>query len=76
MKYDTSVQRTLRALPSISSFEGVLNSSTLSELDKQILRMHYLEEKNFAYIGDVLGYSESGIRKRHLRAMKKIGRLF
>lgn len=74
--YDVSVQRKLRSIPRISTFEDVLNQATISELDKRILRLHYLEEKDFAAIADELGYSESGIRKRHGRIMKKLSEVF
>lgn len=70
--YDTSVQKALKAIPELKTFEQLLQESTLSELDKQIFRLHYLEDKDFAFIADELGYSESGIRKRHRRAIKKL----
>ena len=70
--YDTSVQKALKAIPELKTFEQLLQESTLSELDKQIFRLHYLEDKDFAFIADELGYSESGIRKRHKRAIKKL----
>lgn len=73
--YDVSVQRTLRDIPTVSTFEEILSASTLSELDKEIFRKHYLDEKDFAFIADELGYSESGIRKRHWKAVKKLSKI-
>jgi len=70
--YNVSMQRKLRDIPKISTFEDVLNQATISKLDKEILRLHYLEDKNFAIIADELGYSESGIRKRHMKILKKL----
>lgn len=70
--YDVTMQRKLKDIPKISTFEDVLSASTLSELDKSILRLHYLKEQNFAQIADELGYSESGIRKRHGKILKKL----
>lgn len=66
----------LKSIPDLVSFDDLLMRSTLSDLDKQILRLHYLEEKDFRYIGDTLGYAEITIKKRHVKALKKISALF
>ena len=66
----------LKSIPDITSFDSLLERSTLSDLDKEILRLHYLKEKDFRYIGDTLGYAEVTIKKRHLKALKKISALF
>ncbi|MBP1549276.1 MAG: hypothetical protein J6A05_04660 [Oscillospiraceae bacterium] len=34
--------------------------------------MHYFQEKNLAYIGDMLGFSESTIKKKHKKILEKI----
>lgn len=73
--YNVSMQRKLKEIPDLSTFEGLLKASTLSDLDKKILRMHYLEEKDYAFIADSLGYSESGIKKRHIKALKKLSNI-
>lgn len=73
--YDVSMQRKLKEIPDLSTFEGILKASTLNELDKKILRMHYLEELDYAFIADTLGYSESGIKKRHKKALKKLSKI-
>lgn len=73
--YDMSMQRKLKDIPDLSTFEGLLEASTLSDLDKQILRMHYLEERDYAFIADSLGYSESGIKKRHKKALRKLSNI-
>lgn len=38
-----------------------------------ITRTHKGQE--FSFIADVLGYSESWIKKRHLKALSKIGKM-
>lgn len=65
-------RRKLKEIPLTATFENVLELCTLSEMDKQILRLHYIEEKDFRYIGDVLGYSEKSIKERHREALRKI----
>ena len=47
----------------------------LTEEDKEILRMHYLHGKDFRYIGDTLGFSESTIKKRHRKALQKLNHI-
>jgi len=69
-------RKRLKDIASISTFDALLEQSTLSDLDKQILRLHYLKEKDFRFIGDTLGYAEVTIKKRHLKALSKIQSLF
>lgn len=67
-----ATSRKLRAIPEVHSFDALLDRSTLSDKDKTILRMKYLEEKSFSCIGDFLGYSESAVKKRHAKALSKL----
>lgn len=68
-------RRKVQQIGSFSTLQELLDNSTLSDLDKEIMIAHYVKEKNFAYIGDELGYSESGIKKRHKRILNKLGQL-
>lgn len=70
-----TTRRKVQEIGSISSLNSLLDSSTLSDLDKEILILHYVKEKNFALIGDELGYSESGIKKRHKKILHKLSQL-
>ena len=70
----TTRQR-IQKIASITTFNELLEASTLSQDDKEMLRLHYVEEKDFRYIGDVLGYSESTIKRRHKKALTKISKL-
>ena len=65
----------LREIPRKADFEALLEESTLSDTEKEIMRLHYLQQKNFAYIGDTLGFSEETIEERHKRALKKLTQL-
>lgn len=64
--------RKLRDVPLVADFEAILDKCTLSDIDKQILRMHYIQRYDFRLIGDTLGYSERTIKARHKSALKKI----
>lgn len=66
----------LKSIPTVSRFDDLLEQLTLSDEDKEILRLHYLKGKDFRYIGDILGYAEVTIKKRHVKALKKISKLF
>lgn len=75
MSEHIETRRKLTKIPSLVRFDDLLNSSTLCDEDKQILRMHYLQKKDFRYIGDELGYAESTIKKRHIKALSKLSQL-
>lgn len=47
----------------------------LSDEDKTILRMYYIDEKQMSYIADILGLSEVTVKKKHRKALLKIGEL-
>lgn len=65
----------LKEINRIDTFNALLDLCTLSDTDKEILRLHYLQEKDFQYIGDALGFSESSIKARHKKAIKKLSTL-
>lgn len=56
----------------LQSFSELLDRCILSSEDRKLLELHYLEDKDLRYIGDLLGYSEGTIKKRHRKALKKI----
>jgi len=76
MSEHIETRKKLKEIASVSSFTSLINSATLSHTDKQILVLHYIDGKDFRYIGDTLGYSESTIKKRHKKALKKLSQLF
>lgn len=62
----------LKEIPLVDEFERILDACTLSEINKQILRMYYIQEKDFGYIADELGFSIDTVKQRHRKALKKI----
>ena len=66
----------LQDIADITCFDELLNRSTLTDEDKEILRLHYLKGKDFRYIGDTLGYAEVTVKKRHVKALSKLSKLF
>jgi len=69
------IKHKVKNIPDIRSFNGLLEASTLSDLDKEIIRMHYLQERSFSYIADVLGYNQKTIEARHKKALIKLSKL-
>ena len=68
-------RRRIQGIADISSFTDLLDKSTLSDEDKNLLKLHYIQGKDFRYIGDMLGYSEQTIKRRHKKALVKISKL-
>lgn len=65
----------LKGITLVDTFEALLDQCTLSDTNKEILRLHYLQEKDFRFIGDQLGFSEATIKQRHRKALKKLSSL-
>lgn len=76
MSEHIETRKKVKAIPDIKSFDDLLERSTLGDEDKEILRLHYLKKKDFRYIADTLGYVEGTIKKRHIKALKKLNKLF
>ena len=75
MSKHIETRKQVKEIADISSFNSLINSTTLSDTDKQILVLHYIDDKDFKYIGDMLGFSESTIKRRHKKALQKISKM-
>lgn len=65
----------LKSIPKVSTFMELLDSCTLSNEDKEIVKLHYVQNKNLGYIADMLGYSESAIKKKHKKILCKLSKI-
>lgn len=70
-----AVKAKIKTINKKSTFNSILEDSMLSEKEKQLLQMHYIEQKGFDFIADELGYSTAGILRMHKRALQKIEEL-
>ena len=68
-------RRRIKAIANIADFNDLLDRSTLSYEDKQLIRMHYIEGKNLTFIADIFGYAESTIKYRHRMALIKLSKI-
>ena len=75
MSKHIETRKKVSEIADISSFYSLINRSTLSHTDKQILVLHYIDDKDFRYIGDMLGFSESTIKRRHKKALSKLAKI-
>ena len=66
------IKKRLRRITGVGDFERLLNSRMITDTDKKILRMIYIEGKPLAYIGDILGFSESYVKKRHCYILRRL----
>ena len=58
-----------------TEFESLLEDYVLTDEDKELMRLHYLKGKDFRFIADALGYSETTIKKRHSKILTKVSKL-
>lgn len=57
------------------NFEALLNKSMISDEEKELMRLHYIQKKDFRFIGDTLGHSEASIKAKHRKILKKLNKL-
>ena len=55
----------IKSIKSVKEFYDLLDSAVLSDEERQIMVLHYLDKKSLAFIADELGFSESCIKKKH-----------
>ena len=58
-----------------SDFNSILDMCILSDTEKTIMKLHYVEKKPFDYISDILGYSLSTIKAKHRKVLKRISKM-
>jgi RNA polymerase sigma factor (sigma-70 family) len=75
MTEHVATRRKLKEIPRIATFRQVLDESTLTEQEKEIITLHYLDDKDYRFIGDKLGFSETTIKRKHQKALKKISKI-
>ena len=66
----------LKQISSVRDFENLINSTMLSDEEKQILMLHYKDKKSLSYIADELGLSEISVKKKHSKILLTIGKMF
>lgn len=62
----------IKSINKKADFYNLLEESMLSEKEKQMMELFYVENKDLDFIADELGYSSQGISKMHSRILKKL----
>ena len=75
MSEHIETRKKITEIAEVDSFNDLINKSTLSPTDKQIITLHYLNGHDFCFIADRLGFSESTIKRRHKKSLAKLAKL-
>ena len=67
-------RRYLRRISDVAAFNEVINAVILSEQEKQLMQLHYIDKQDFRFIGDKLGLSESSVKRKHREILRTIER--
>lgn len=76
MSEHIDTRRKIQDISSVKTFEELLENCILTDEDKTLMRLHYLNGKDFRFIGDSLGFSESTIKRRHKKILQKLNKMF
>lgn len=76
MSEHIDTRRKIQDISSVKTFEELLENCILTDEDKVLMRLHYLNGKDFRFIGDSLGFSESTIKRRHKKILQKLNKMF
>ena len=68
-------KKKLKDIPKLSTFNDILESSTLSDFEKEVVKLHYLKRVPLETIGDLKGYSRSAIMKVHKTILNKLSKI-
>lgn len=74
-KKNAETRNKLKQISSVEDFEQLIEYTMLSEEERNIVSMYYKEKKSMQYIADVLGMSESSVKKKHRNALMKVGKM-
>lgn len=62
----------LKSIGKASELQKILDEFILSDEDRLIMELCYIQRKPLDYIADVLGFSVSCVKKRHHRILCRI----
>lgn len=65
----------LKEVETVKEYDDIISSVVLSGTEKEILRLHYVEQKDMRYIADEIGMAEITVVKKHAKILKKIAKV-
>lgn len=72
MSKHLEIKHKVKQIKRRSTFNELIEDCMLSDKEKQMIKMYYLENKTLDYIADELGYSKAGVIKMHKRSLQKL----
>lgn len=72
MTKHVEIKHKIKSINNKTTFEDILENSMLSDTEKKMMRMYYVDNKSITFIADELGYSSQGILKMHKRILKRL----
>jgi RNA polymerase sigma factor (sigma-70 family) len=76
MSEHIETKRKLKAIYDVKTFNELLDKVMMCKDERTLMELYYIENKDFNYIADVLGYSESTMKRWHKKILKRINKLF
>lgn len=67
--------RKLKQKASVADFEEILSRCAISDNEKKVLRMHYVQKQDFQFIGDTLGVSKWTAMQWNRAAIEKLSKV-
>lgn len=74
-EWNKITRRKLKEICTVREMDDLMNAAVLSDEEKDIIKMHYINQKSLTYIADELGISESALKKKHRKLLRKIGKV-
>lgn len=65
-------RRKIKNIPDKKTFLKLLDDSTLTNQEKEMMILRYLDNKSFVAIGMALGYSDTTMKTWHRKALSKL----
>ena len=62
-------------LPRAQDYQSLMDNANLTEVERTVCDYKYRKGWSLIQIGEEPGYSESGIKRIHLRALKKLEKM-
>lgn len=75
MSPNVKTRKYLQSLPTRSNLLELISEVNIDSIDVQIMHLRYIEHKEWDYIADILGYSESAVKRRHSKILTKISKI-
>lgn len=67
-----STRKKLTDIATITEFKQILDLIVLTDDERKLMELHYLQGKSFTQIAMILGYADVTVCKKHKKILKRI----